>query len=119
MILIIEDSDDVRYSYGAWLEEAGYEIIGEAIDGEEGLKKYKELKSDIVLMDITLPKMSGLDCLDTILEFDKNAKIILNSARDTDEVINKELCDKIVGYVGKTFLEEKFIQNFNKLIETI
>lgn len=79
-ILLVDDSKTSRKILRGILEENGHEIIGEAANGEDGLEKYKELHPDITTMDITMPIMDGLDALKAIMEFDKNAKVIMVTA---------------------------------------
>ena len=62
------------------LTRMGLEVIGEAVNGEEGFLKYKELRPDIVTMDITMPVMNGLESLLLIKHEDENAKVVMITA---------------------------------------
>ena len=59
-VLIVDDSRTSRRFLRNMLTEAGYEVVAEAVDGEDGMKKYEEFKPDIVTMDITMPKLDGI-----------------------------------------------------------
>ena len=64
-VLIVDDSRTSRRFLRNMLTEAGYEVVAEAVDGEDGMKKYEEFKPDIVTMDITMPKLDGIDAVST------------------------------------------------------
>ncbi|MDR0948181.1 MAG: response regulator [Lachnospiraceae bacterium] len=79
-ILIIDDSRTSRKILRGVLESAGYEVIGEASNGEEGVQKYLELKPDLVTMDVTMPTLDGLGALEKIMFTDPSAKVIMVTA---------------------------------------
>lgn len=79
-ILLVDDSKTSRKILRSILEEDGHEVIGEAVNGEEGIEKFKELNPDITTMDITMPIMDGLEALKTIMELDKTAKVVMVTA---------------------------------------
>lgn len=79
-ILLVDDSKTSRKILRSILEENGHQIIGEAANGEDGVSKYQELNPDITTMDITMPVMDGIEALRLIMEFDKNAKVIMVTA---------------------------------------
>ena len=79
-ILIVDDSKTSRKILRAILEENGHEIIAEAVNGEDGLKKFKEVQPDLITMDITMPVMDGLESLKRIREHDNTAKVIMVTA---------------------------------------
>lgn len=76
-ILIIDDSRTSRKILRGILEEAGHEIVDEAVDGQDGVEKYKQTKPEITTLDITMPVMDGLEALKNIKEFDSSAKVIM------------------------------------------
>ena len=67
-ILIVDDSKTSRKFLRNMLEKAGHEIVYEAVNGREGVDKYKELHPDIVTMDITMPVLDGIDAVSEIME---------------------------------------------------
>ena len=79
-ILIIDDSKTSRKILRAILEENGHEIIAEAVNGEDGLLKFRETAPDLTTMDITMPVMDGIESLKRIRELDVNAKVIMVTA---------------------------------------
>lgn len=79
-VLIVDDSKTSRKMLGDVLKSMGLEVVGEAVNGEEGFLKYKELKPDIVTMDITMPVMSGLESLLLIKHENADAKVVMITA---------------------------------------
>lgn len=79
-VLIVDDSKTSRKILTDVLTRMGLEVVGEAANGEEGFLKYKELRPDIVTMDITMPVMNGLESLLLIKHEDENAKVVMITA---------------------------------------
>ncbi len=79
-VLIVDDSKTSRRILGDILRAMELEVIGEAVNGDEGFQKYKELKPDLVTMDITMPVMSGLDALLLIKRENPEAKVVMITA---------------------------------------
>ncbi len=79
-ILIIDDSRTSRKMLINILVNAGHTIAGEANDGISGVEMYKQLKPDIVTMDITMPVLDGIGALKQIMEYDVSAKVIMVTA---------------------------------------
>ncbi len=78
-ILVVDDEENIRWLYKEELEEEGYSIAV-AASGEEALQMVPEIKPDLVVMDIKMPGISGVDTLIKIKEIDKNIPVILCSA---------------------------------------
>lgn len=79
-VLIVDDSRTSRRILKSILTENGYEVVGESADGQDGYEKYIELRPDLVTLDITMPVLDGLGCLEKIMELDKNANVIMVTA---------------------------------------
>ena len=78
-ILLVEDDKNQRLLYEQELKLEGYEIVT-AADGEEGLRKVQEQPPDMIIMDINMPKMTGIEAMGMILSKYKNIPIIINTA---------------------------------------
>lgn len=115
-ILIVDDSKTSRKILRVTLEEAGYTVIGEAADGEEGVKKYKELKPDVVTMDITMPNKDGLDALTEIMAFDSNAKVIMVTAAGQKNKMIEAIKAGAVDFIPKPFEPEAIIVTLKKVV---
>ena len=79
-VLVVDDSKTSRTMLRNILVANGYEVIGEAENGQEGSDKYCELEPDFVTLDITMPVMDGIETLVKIKEYDENAKVIMVTA---------------------------------------
>ena len=79
-ILIVDDAMFMRTMLKSILAKSGFNVVGEAGNGREALEKYKELKPDIVTLDITMPEVDGLQAVKDIIGYDHNAKVIMCSA---------------------------------------
>lgn len=90
-ILIIDDSRIARIMLNSCILQYKEYDIFEAKDGVEGVEKYKELKPDIVFMDLTMPKLNGYDATKEIIKLDKNATILVLTADVQPKSIDKIL----------------------------
>ena len=79
-VLIVDDAAFMRMMLKDILTKGGYEIAGEAADGNEAVAKYAELKPDLVTLDITMPNKDGLEALKEIKSSDPNAVCVMCSA---------------------------------------
>jgi len=79
-LLIVDDSNIMRKAIAKYLQEFGLQCVGTAEDGEAALKMFREFMPDVVTLDITMPKMDGLACLDEIMKIKPDTKVIVISA---------------------------------------
>jgi two-component system chemotaxis response regulator CheY len=79
-VLIVDDSKTSRSMLRNILTENGYEVVDEAVNGQEGYEKYCELKPEFVTLDITMPIMDGIETLVKIKEANPDAKVIMVTA---------------------------------------
>ena len=111
-VLIVDDSMFVTKQISQILTSEGFEVVGSASDGEQGVEKYKELypNVDLVTMDITMPKMDGVTALEQILEFDKDAKIVMISALGKQDLVKKSLMLGAKNYIVKPLDRAKVLE---------
>lgn len=84
-ILVVDDSPFVYRQVKDMVEGKGYEVVGSAKTGEEGIELYKELRPDAVILDIIMPGIDGIETAQRLLEIDPEAKIMmLSSLYDTN-----------------------------------
>jgi two-component system chemotaxis response regulator CheY len=114
-VLIVDDALFMRYLIRNLLERHEYEIVGEAENGYEAIEKYKELKPDIVTMDITIPGINGVNAIKIIKSFDENAKIIVISALGYASVISSAILAGACDFIVKPFQTENFLKVINRL----
>ncbi|MBU3128156.1 response regulator [Clostridium tagluense] len=113
-VLITDDAMFMRLALKTMLERNGFEIVGEAENGEIAIEKYKLLKPDIVTLDITMPVMDGLEALKQIKAFDKSAKVMMISAMGQETIVRDSVIAGALGFVIKPFIEETIVKAFNK-----
>lgn len=111
-VLIVDDSMFVTKQIGQILTSEGFEIAGIASDGQEAIDKYKELypNVDLVTMDITMPKMDGVSALEKIIEFDKDAKVVMISALGKQDLVKKSLLLGAKNYIVKPLDRKKVLE---------
>lgn len=114
-ILIVDDSKTSRKILKSILSENGHEIIGEAINGEEAIEKYSELKPDITTMDITMPIMDGIQALKSIMEMDKNAKVVMVTAAGQKTKMVDAVKYGAVEFLTKPFEASQIIEIIEKV----
>ena len=102
-VLVIDDAFFMRNLLKNKLKEGGYEVIGEASDGKDGIIKYFDLKPDIVTMDIDMPNMDGIEATQEILSKDPEAKIVAVTGHNEEEIKEKALQAGMIGYLTKPF----------------
>jgi len=115
-VLVVDDASFMRMSISMMLKKHNFEIIGEAENGVEGVRKYKELKPDIVTMDITMPEMSGIEALKQIREYDPKANVIMITAMGQEILVREAVMNGAKSFLVKPFKEEQLINVFNKLL---
>lgn len=107
-ILIADDQKLIREGLKVLLEmEDDFIVIGEASNGLEAYEAYIKLKPDVVLMDIQMPVMNGVEAIKKIKEFDKNSKIIILTTFDDDQYVYDGLKSGALGYILKDTSIEK------------
>jgi two-component system chemotaxis response regulator CheY len=116
-ILVVDDSRTSRKILRTILEDAGHEVIGEAMDGQDGVNKFKELRPDLVTLDITMPVMDGLEALKCIREVDGNAKVIMVTAAGQQNKMIDAIKLGASEFVTKPFEPEEIIKMVNKLVK--
>lgn len=108
-VLVVDDAAFMRVSIKNILSKNGYEICGEAENGNVAIQKYQELIPDIVTMDITMPDMDGLASLKQILSFNPKANVIMISAMGQESMVREAIVSGAKGFIVKPFKEDVII----------
>ncbi|MDR1128740.1 MAG: response regulator [Treponema sp.] len=111
-VLVVDDSMFIAKQLGQIFTSEGFELADTAGDGAQGLEKYKALHPnvDLVTMDITMPVMDGVSALEKILEFDKEARVIMVSALGKEDVVKKCLLMGAKSYIVKPLDRKKVLE---------
>lgn len=116
-IVLVDDLPFMRRRMLEILTPAGYRIAGEASNGLEGVKLYKKLKPDLVLLDITMPKMDGLTALRHLKKYDSHAKVIMCSSLGEEKYIIKAILYGAQDFIVKPFSEIRLLEAVGKAFE--
>lgn len=116
-ILIADDSAMMRKTIGAILREAKHHIVAEACNGYEAYEKYEEYLPDLVILDINMPFMNGMDALQTILGKHPYAKILMVSSESCSSIISQALRLGAKDYVIKPFCIDSFWATVNHIVQ--
>ena len=115
-ILICDDAAFMRMMIKDILTKNGYNIAGEAENGAKAVEKYNELKPDLVLMDITMPEMDGIEALKKIKAGDPNAMVIMCSAMGQQAMVIEAIQSGAKNFIVKPFKADKVIEEIRKLV---
>ncbi|MCR5669472.1 MAG: response regulator [Butyrivibrio sp.] len=116
-VLIADDTALMRELIRGALPVEEYQIVGEATSGDKAVEMYKELKPDVMLLDINMPKMNGIDALSAIIDYDKDAKIIMCSDQKYESMIVMALKKGAKDFVVKPFTSYDVLLAVKKLFE--
>ena len=100
-VLLCDDSRALRMLAASQLEEAGFQVVGEAGNGNEALARYRELKPDLVLLDLVMPECDGRQALAAILAEDPQARVVILSSLGAQADIEQCLRNGARSYLQK------------------
>jgi len=115
-ILVVDDAAFMRMMIKDILVKNGYQVVGEAQDGAQAVEKYKELRPDLVTMDITMPEMDGIVALKEIRKIDPNAKIIMCSAMGQQAMVIDAIQAGARDFIVKPFQADRVIEAIKKTL---
>lgn len=116
-VCVVDDSKMSRKILRNILEDAGYAVIAEATDGEEGIAAYMQYKPDILTLDITMPNMDGIEALREIMSVDKRARVIMISAAGQQQKIIEALKLGAEKFITKPFEPNDVIANIDGMLK--
>ncbi len=117
-ILIVDDSRTSRKILREILEEAGHTVIAEGVNGEDGYLKYKEVRPDLVTLDITMPKLDGIEALQLIKKFDEDVKVIMITAAGQKEKMIQAIKYGASEFIAKPYEAEEVKQIVDKVLNS-
>ncbi|MBR3808362.1 MAG: response regulator [Lachnospiraceae bacterium] len=115
-ILICDDAAFMRMMIKDILSKNGYTVAGEAENGVKAVEKYNELKPDLVLMDITMPEMDGIQALKNIKAADSGAKVIMCSAMGQQAMVIESIQAGAKDFIVKPFQAERVLEAVKKVV---
>ena len=115
-VLIVDDAAFMRMMIKDILTKNGYEVAAEAENGIKAIEKYQETNPDLVLMDITMPEMDGIQALKKIKEVDAGAKVIMCSAMGQQAMVIEAIQSGAKDFIVKPFQADRVIEAVKKVV---
>ena len=118
-ILVVDDQLFIRRTLSNLIQENGWQLVGEATNGKEAIDLFSMTSPDLVIMDIGLPLVDGIEALKVIKRFESAARVIMLSSDHTPESINASIQAGADDYISKPFENERVAQAIKKSIGRI
>ena len=115
-VLVCDDAIFMRTMISDILSQAGYEVVGEAETGTQAVERYKQLKPDLVTMDIVMPDMGGIDAVREIIKADPAAKILMCSAMGQQAPVIEAIQAGAKDFVVKPFQPSRVLEAVQRVI---
>ena len=115
-ILIVDDAAFMRMMIKDILTKNGYEVAAEAENGQKAVEKYAEVRPNLVLMDITMPEMDGIQALKKIKEIDAGANVIMCSAMGQQAMVIEAIQSGAKDFIVKPFQAERVLEAVKKVV---
>lgn len=115
-ILLVDDAAFMRKVIRDTLTKAGYTEIFEAVDGADAVQKYSEVHPDLVLMDITMPNMDGLEALKIIRGADNSANVVMCTAMGQESMVMEAVRSGAKDFIVKPFKEDRILKTVNSIL---
>ena len=115
-VLVVDDAAFMRMMIKDILRKGGYEVVGEAEDGAKAIEKFRELRPDLVTMDITMPDMDGISAVREIRKMEPNALIIMCSAMGQQAMVIDAIQAGAKDFVVKPFQPERVLEAVRKVL---
>ena len=116
-ILIVDDAMFMRETLKKMLEAQGHVIVGEAEEGSEAIRKFVETQPDLVILDITMPGMDGIEALQQIRKKDHKAKVIICSALGQQEIVAQAIVSGAEDFIVKPFEVAQLVAAVEKVLK--
>ena len=116
-VLVCDDAIFMRTMVGDILTQAGFEIVGEAESGVEAVERYRELRPDLVTMDIVMPDMSGIDAVREIVKIDPEARVLMCSAMGQQGLVVEAIKAGAKEFVVKPFQPSRVLEAVTRALE--
>ncbi|MCH7873765.1 MAG: response regulator [Gemmatimonadetes bacterium] len=115
-ILVCDDAMFMRTMISDILSQAGFDIVGEAATGLQAVEKYRQLKPDLVTMDIVMPDMSGIDAVREIIKDDPNARVLMCSAMGQQALVAEAIQAGAKDFLVKPFQPSRVLEAVQRVL---
>lgn len=116
-VLVCDDAVFMRAMLGDILQQAGFTVVGEAETGARAVAKYKELRPDLVTMDIVMPDMGGIEAVREITTFDPAARVVMCSAMGQQALVVDAIEAGAKDFVVKPFQPSRVLESVRRVLE--
>lgn len=110
-VLIVDDSPMIHKMIQKTIQPMGFEVVGNAKNGKEGVELYEKLRPDLVTMDITMPIMDGVDASENIIKIDPTAAILMLSAMGDEDIKEQAKSKGVRHFITKPFQPSELIKS--------
>jgi len=116
--MIVDDAAFMRMMIKDILMKSGYAVIAEAENGKKALEKYKEVKPDLVMMDITMPDMDGITAVKELMKIDPHALIVMCSAMGQEAMVIEAIQSGAKDFIVKPFKADRVLEALKRLLRS-
>ncbi len=115
-IMLVDDAAFMRMTIKNCLTKAGYTDLVEAGDGQQAVETFQKEHPDLVIMDITMPNMDGIEALEAIKNIDKSAQVVMCSAMGQEAMVVKAITLGAMDFIVKPFKPDRVLQTVQKIL---
>jgi two-component system chemotaxis response regulator CheY len=115
-VLICDDAVFMRTMVGDILQKAGFEVVGQAETGTQAIEKYRQLRPDLVTMDIVMPEMGGIDAVREICKEDPSARVLMCSAMGQQALVVEAIQAGARDFVVKPFVATRVLEAVQRVL---
>lgn len=115
-VLVIDDSPFISKAVKKAVEPEGFEVVGQAFNGQEGLEMISRYQPEIIILDVTMPVMDGLETAEHIYRKNPNAKVIMLSAMGDEKLVESAKRIGVKRFLNKPFKGEEMVSAIKDLL---
>jgi two-component system chemotaxis response regulator CheY len=117
-MLVVDDAMIIRELIKEAAGEAGFTVVGEGANGQEAIERYRELRPDVVTLDLVMPQFDGLHALEGILGIDPQARVIVVSALEQTTILKDAFRKGAADFITKPFDKKLLIATIENVVST-
>ena len=115
-VIVVDDTFFYRESMKDILKEAGYDVVAEGVDGDEAVQLVRDLEPDLVILDVVMPKQSGLEAAKEIFELGLKTKVVMCSSLSHEPMVEEALQAGASAYLTKPLEEDVIVSELKKVL---
>jgi len=115
-LLVVDDAAIIRAMISDAAQEAGWEVVGQGVNGKEGAELHQQFSPDVTTLDLVMPEYDGLYALRTILKNDPEASVVVVSALDQKNVLEEAFKLGAADFLVKPFDKNQLVETLNQLV---